>query len=54
MPINELKPPPLAASVITPQAALTRSRFMIAALSEISGEWNATEQQQEGEPDDGS
>ena len=37
MPISSPTVPPFATSVITPYAAPTESRFMIAALSEISG-----------------
>ena len=33
--------PPLANSVMTPKAAPIDSRFMIPALSDISGEWKA-------------
>ena len=42
--------PPFANRVMTPYAALTESRFMIAAFSEISGERNATSRSRNESP----
>ena len=50
IPISWPSVPPLATSVITPYAAPTESRFMIAAFSEISGEWNATSRSRNDRP----
>ena len=50
MPISSPTAPPLATTVITPYAAPTESRFITPALSEISGEWNATSRSRNERP----